>query len=342
MQKKVLPVDAADSATRQRSRRAVVAALIATPWLQALAQVSAPAAFPNRALRVLVGVPPGGSTDALARLVADHLRDALGQSTVVDNRPGANTAVAAEAVARSAPDGHTLLFATEALLTVPLLTKVSFDPLSDFVPVATVAMNRFVMAVHPDVPATTLQDFIRLAKQRPGQLNYASSGSGGASHLGIEKFKRLTGTHIVHIPYRGAGLALTDAVAGQVQLSMWTPLAIAPHVASGRLRALAITGSKRLAIPSMANVPTFAEAGLPAFDHRAWQALYAPAATPRPIVERLHEEIRKMLTNPKVLDTLDRQGVDPFLSALDQIPGHLRAEQTEIARVVKAANIKMD
>ena len=123
---------------------------------------------------------------------------------------------------------------------------------------------------------------------------------------------------------------------------MWTPLAIAPHVASGRLRALAITGTKRLPIPSMANVPTFAEAGLPDFDHRAWQALYAPAATPRPIVERLHEEVRKMLTNPKVLDTLDRQGVDPFLSTLDQIPVHLRAEQTEIARLVKAANIKMD
>ena len=325
-----------------RSRRAVVACLFAAPWLRALAQSPAPAAFPNRALRVLVGVPPGGSTDALARLVADYLRDALGQSAVVDNRPGANTAVAAEAVARAAPDGHTLLFATEALLTVPLLTKVSFDPLTDLIPVATVALNRFVMAVHPDVPAKSLQEFIRLAKQRPGQLNYASSGSGGASHLGIEKFKRLTGTHIVHIPYRGAGPALTDAVAGQVQLSMWTPLAIAPHVAAGRLRALAITGTKRLPIPSMANVPTFAEAGLPDFDHRAWQALYAPAATPRPIVERLHEEIRKMLTSPKVLDTLERQGVDPFLSALDQIPGHLRAEQAEIPRLVKAANIKMD
>jgi tripartite-type tricarboxylate transporter receptor subunit TctC len=198
------------------------------------------------------------------------------------------------------------------------------------------------MAVHPDVPATSLQEFIRLARQRPGQLNYASSGSGGASHLGIEKFKRLTQTHIVHIPYRGAGPALTDAVAGQVQLSMWTPLAIAPHVAAGRLRALAITGTKRLPIPSMANVPTFAEAGLPAFDHRAWQALYAPAATPRAVVERLHAEVRKMLTNPKVLDTLDRQGVDPFLSELDQVPAYLRTEQAEIARLVKAANIKMD
>jgi len=334
-------IDHADSAVAQ-SRRALIACLIAAPWLPAAAQGAAPSGFPNRALRLLVGVPPGGSTDALARLVADNLRESLGQSTVVDNRPGANTAVAAEAVARSAPDGHTLLFATEALLTVPLLTKVSFDPLTDFVPVATVAMNRFVMAVHPDVPATSLQEFIRLARQRPGQLNYASSGSGGASHLGIEKFKRLTQTHIVHIPYRGAGPALTDAVAGQVQLSMWTPLAIAPHVAAGRLRALAITGTKRLPIPSMANVPTFAEAGLPAFDHRAWQALYAPAATPRAVVERLHAEARKMLTNPKVLDTLDRQGVDPFLSELDQVPAYLRTEQAEIARLVKAANIKMD
>jgi tripartite-type tricarboxylate transporter receptor subunit TctC len=303
------------------------------------AQTAAPP-YPNKPIKLLVGVPPGGSTDALARLIADWLRESLGQPTIVENRPGANTAVAADAVARSTPDGHTLLVATDAFITVSLLARVGFDPFKDFVPVATVAANRFVMVVHPSVPAGTLQEFIAYAKSRPGQLSYGSSGNGGTSHLAIEKFKMLTATHIVHIPYRGAGPALTDAIGGQVQLSMWTPLAVSAHVAAGKLKPLALTGPGRL--PVLAQVPTFAEAGLPAYDYKAWLAVFAPAGTPKPIVDRLNIEMQKMLADPKVRQTFDRQGVEPFYATSEQVATFMRSQMAEIEKLVKAANVKMD
>ena len=296
--------------------------------------------YPSKPIKILVGVPPGGSTDTIARMFADWLRESMGQPTIVENKPGANTALAADAVARSAPDGYTLLLATDAFITVPLLTKVSFDPLKDFAPIATLTMNPFVIAVHPSVPANTLKDFIAYAKSRPGVLSYASSGNGGASHLAIEKFKMLTGTHIVHIPYRGAGPALTDAVGGQVELSMWTPLAISSHVNSGKLKALALTGSHR--VTALSQVPTFAEAGLPAYDHKAWQAVFAPAGTPKPIVDRLNAEIQKMLSSPKVKENLDKQGVEAFYSAPEKVAPFMRSETAELAKLVKAANVKMD
>lgn len=296
--------------------------------------------YPSKPIKILVGVPPGGSTDTIARLFADWLRESMGQPTIVENRPGANTAVAADAVARSAPDGYTLLLATDAFITVPLLTKVSFDPIKDFAPIATLTMNPFVMAVHPSVPANTLKDFITYAKARPGKLSYASSGNGGATHLGIEKFKMLTGTNIVHIPYRGAGPALTDAIGGQVELSMWTPLAISSHVAAGKLKPLALTGPHRL--PALSQVPTFAEAGLPAYNYQAWQAVFAPAGTPKPIVDRLNAEIQKMLSNPKVKETLDKQGVEVFYSAPDKIVPFMRSQTADLAKLIKAANITMD
>jgi tripartite-type tricarboxylate transporter receptor subunit TctC len=259
---------------------------------------------------------------------------------VVENRPGANTAVAADAVARASPDGHTLLVATDAFITVPQLTKVSFDPFKDFAPVGTVAINRFVMVVHPSVPANTLQEFIAYARARPGKLSYASSGNGGASHLGLEKFKMLTGTHIVHIPYRGAGPALSDAISGQVELSLWTPLAVSGHVATGKLKALALTGPRRL--PVLAQVPTFAEAGLPAFDHSAWLGVHAPAGTPKAIVDQLNGELQKMLASARIRETFEKQGVEAFHSAPDKVTAFMRAEMAEISKLIKAANIKMD
>jgi tripartite-type tricarboxylate transporter receptor subunit TctC len=295
--------------------------------------------YPNRPVRVLVGVPPGGSTDLITRMFAEGLRDGLGQPTVVENRPGANTAVAADAVARSAPDGHALLVSTDALLSIALLTKLNFDAFKDFAPIGIIAVSRFVLAVHPSLPVKTLKEFIALAKARPGQLNYASSGNAGTSHFGLEKFKMLTGTNIVHIPYRGAGPAIVDAIAGQVQVSLWTPLAIAEHVKAAKLKPLAVTGPQRL---QLLDVSTFAEAGLPGYDHTVWFAVYAPAATPRAIVDRLNAEIAKMVASPKIKERLDSNGVEPLLSTPEQVTALMRAATAEMAKLIKVANIKMD
>lgn len=321
-------------------RRSLLAAAILAAAAGLASAQTPPAPYPSKPIKILVGVPPGGSTDSIARLFADWLREGMNQTTIVDNRPGANTAVAADAVARSAPDGYTLLLATDAFVTVPLLNKVTFDPFKNFTPIATLSLSPFVLAVHPSVPANTLKEFIAYAKARPGKLSYASSGNGGASHLGIEKFKMLTGTHIVHVPYRGAGPALSDAIGGQVELSMWTPLAVAPHVASGKLKALAVTGPHRLA--ALPQVPTFAEAGLPAFDHQAWQAVFAPAGTPPAIVDRLRAEVHKMLTQPKVRETLIKQGVEPFETPPEKLTGFMQSEMAGLAKLIKAANVTMD
>ena len=325
--------------TLTRAGRALIAGVLAAHAMWASAQSPA-AAYPTKPIKLLVGVPPGGSTDALTRMFAAWLQDSLGQPTVVDNRPGANTAVAAEAVARSSPDGYTLLVATDAYITVPLLSKLSYDAFKDLAPIGTMTASPFVFAVHPSLPVKTLQELIAMAKARPGQLNYASSGNGGSSHVGLEKFKMQTGTHIVHIPYRGAGPALTDAIAGQVQLSLWTPLAVTPHVMAGKLRPLAVTTTRRL--PAMPDVPTVAEAGLPTYDHKSWLGVYAPAGTPRPIIDRLNAEIAKMVAAPTIRQRLDANGVQPFLTTPEQFTQMMHDESTELGKLIKIANIKAD
>lgn len=296
--------------------------------------------YPNRPIKILVGVPPGGSTDAVTRLFADWLRESLGQPTVVENRPGANTAVAAEAVARAAPDGYTIMLATNAHITIPLLTKLTYDPIKDFIPVGTVGVSPYAILIHPSIPAKTLQEFIAYAKARPGQLNFGSSGNGGGSHINGEVFNRLAGVQIQHIPYKGAGPALTDAIAGQVQVSYNTPLAVAAHVNAGKLRPLAVTGQKRT--PLLPQVPTFAEAGLPAFQEKAWYGVFVPAGTPKPIVDKLAAEITRMLSSPSIKEKLEKQGTEPLLSTPEQFTAMMRAETAELSKLIKVANIKID
>lgn len=319
--------------------RTVLAGLLAVQTTFSLAQPAQPP-YPNKPIRVLVGVPPGGGTDANTREFAAWLQVSLGQPGVVENKPGANTAVAADAVARSTPDGYTLLVATDALLSVPLLSKVQFDPFKDFAPIGTIGVNRFVLAVHPSMPVNTVQEFIAYAKANPGKVNFGTSGNASGSHLGLEKFKMLTGTDITHIPYKGAGPALNDAIAGQFQATMFSPLAIASNINAGKLKALAVTGPKRVsAIP---NVPTFTEAGLPAFDHWTWLSVFAPAGTPRPIVDKLNAEITKMLASPKVKQKFEDSGIDPLISTPEQMTQMMRAETVERQKVIKASNMKMD
>ncbi len=297
--------------------------------------------YPSKPIKVLVGVPPGGSTDAVARKFAAWLQEDLGQPAIVENRPGANTAVAAGALMQSASDGHTLLVATDAAIAVPLLAKPSpFDPFRDFAAVGTLTVSPFVFVVHPSTAIHTLKDLVDSANARPNQFYYGSSGNGGASHLGGEKFKMMTGTRIVHVPYRGAGPALTDGLSGQYQLSLWTPLAAAPYIRNGRLRALAVTGSKRL--PALPDVPTFAEAGMAEYDHKAWQGVFAPAGTPPAIVERLADSIRRMMDQTAIRKKLEDAGTDPFVNAPDAFLRLMRAETEALATLIKAADIKMD
>ena len=310
--------------------------------LAAVAPVcAAQQSYPNKPVHVLVGVPPGGSTDAITRMFADWLQSSLGQPTVVENRPGANTAVAADAVARAAPDGYTLLFANvDAFIAMPLLTKTSFDPFKDFAPAGIVAVNRFVLTVAPPLPVNTVQELIAYVKARPGKLNYGSSGNAGSSHLGVEWFKMLTGTDIVHIPYKGAGPALTDAIAGRYEVSLWTPLAAGPHIKAGKLRPLAVTGPTR--VSSLPDVPTFAEAGLPAFDHKVVQAVFSPAGTPKPILNTINAEIAKMSASLRIKRRLDEAGAEPLHATPDQFAAMMRSDSVELAKLIKSAQIKMD
>jgi tripartite-type tricarboxylate transporter receptor subunit TctC len=305
-----------------------------------LAATASAQTYPSKPIKVLVGVPPGGSTDAIARMLASWLQEDLGQPTIVENRPGANTAVAANALIQSAPDGHTLLVATDALIAGPLITKLPYDPFRDFTAVGSLALSPFVFVVHPSTAIRTVAELVAEAKARPNQLHYGSSGNGGASHLGGEKFKMLTGTAIVHVPYRGAGPALTDALSGQYQLSLWTPLAAAPYVRNGRLRALAVTGPRRT--PALPEVPTFAEAGMPDYEHKAWQGVFASAGTPPAIVERLAASIRRMMEQPAIRRKLEEAGTDPFVNTPEEFMRLMRVDSEALARLIKAADIKMD
>jgi tripartite-type tricarboxylate transporter receptor subunit TctC len=218
--------------------------------------------------------------------------------------------------------------------------KVRYDPFRDFVPIGTLGVSRYVMSIHPSVPAKTLKEFIDYAKARPDQLNYGSSGSGGGSHIDGEVFNMLAGVKTKHIPYKGGGQSLVDSIAGHVQISYNTPMIVAPHVAAGTLRPLAVTGAKRL--PFLPQVPTFAEAGLPEFDEKAWWGLYAPAGTPQPIVDRLAVELRKILGTPSVLATLEKQGAEPLINTPEQFTALMKSETANLVKVIKTAHIKIN
>jgi len=317
------------------ARRIFVAGLLAAASALAAAQN-----YPSRPIKILVGVPPGGSTNTVARMFAEWLQEKWGQPVVVENKPGANTAVAADAVAHSAPDGYTVLLATNAHITLPLLTKLGYDPIKDFAPVGTVGVAPYVLMVHPSVPGNTLKEFIAYTKAHPGQLNFGSSGNGGGSHIAGEVFNSLAGTRIQHVPYKGAGPALTDTLGGQVQVAFNTSLAVSEYVKAGRLKAFAVAGPKRVAI--LPQVPTFTEAGLPAFDEKAWYGVFVPAKTPKPIVDKLAAELGRMLASPAIKQKLEQQGIDPLVTTPDQFLAMMQKETGELARIIKTANIKID
>jgi tripartite-type tricarboxylate transporter receptor subunit TctC len=297
-------------------------------------------AYPVKPVRVITPYSAGGVNDLIGRPVVQKLSESLGQSVIFDNRPGGNTIIGLQAVARAPADGYTLLQLSGSYLLTTLLLPTPFDAAADFTPVATIASTEYILVVHPSLPVKNLKELIALAKARPGQLNYASTGTGGAVHVTTELFKMMTGIDMVHIPYKGGSPAVADLVAGNVQLHFSAPITVVPFIRSGRLKAIAIGGEKRS--PALPSVPTFTEAGLPGFDVRAWYGWLAPTGTPRPIIERLSTEISRILAMPAIRENLQSQGMEPFVSTPEQMAKRIAADRERFAKIVKTANIRIE
>ncbi len=296
--------------------------------------------YPSRSIRFVVPYPTGGTPDILARLVGMKLTDSWGQPVLVDNRPGGNTVIGTEMVYKASPDGYTILSMSGAHVTTPLLTVTPYDAIRDFAPVATLAVSEFALVVHPSVPAASLKELIALAKSRPGQLNYASSGSAGAPHLAAELMNAMAGIKVQHVPYKGMGPAVTDLIGGQVQLAFAPPVNFIAHVKSGKLRAIAISGDTRS--PALPLVPTFNEAGLPGFEARSWYGVLAPAGTPTAIINKLSTEIARIVNLPDIREKLVSQGADPLISTPERFATMMKADASRMANVIKSANIRLD
>ena len=298
-------------------------------------------AYPNKPIRLITPYAAGGGTTIVARLIGQKLTQSWGQQVLVDNRPGGNTIIGSEALVRSPPEGYTLMVTSSAHVINPLLLpSLPYDSVKDFAPVATVSYSELVLVLNASVPANNLQELIALAKAKPGQLNYASSGSGSTTHLAAEFFNILAGVKTQHIPYKGAGLVMADLLTGQVQLYFNLPISVVPYVKSAKLKAIAITGESHF--PALPQVPTFTEAGLPGLDVKIWFGVLAPAGTPQEIIAKVSTEIAKILATPEFKEKLDSQGMEPFISSPDQFAKLIKAEMAKWGKVIKAAGIKPD
>ena len=308
------------------------------------AWICAPAAaqtWPARPVRIVAPFPPGGGTDTVGRLLAQKLAGQTGGSFVVENRPGAAGVLGAEFVARSAPDGHTLLIsAPEMSINPSMRSKVPYDALRDFAFISQLTAGQFMLACHPSVPARTVKQLIALAKSRPGQLNYSSSGTGGINHLAGELLQSMAGFRWVHVPFKGAGPAIVAAISGEVDFVFAATTGLVGHAKAGKVRPLAVTGRKRLG--ELPGVPPMAEGGVPGYEVAGWYGFYAPAGTPADIVRRLHAEAKRGLNSPDVKDKLEKAGNEVVTSTPEEFAAFLRAEITKWAKVVKEAGLKVN
>ncbi|HYP71277.1 MAG TPA: tripartite tricarboxylate transporter substrate binding protein [Variovorax sp.] len=311
---------------------AVAASLIAP--LSASAQ-----SYPDKPVRMILPFPPGGVTDILARALAEKLAPRLGQPVVVENKPGAGTVLASDLVARAPADGYTVLLAASSLGTAPLLyEKVSYDAIKSFTPITQVASVVHVLVVNPQLPFKSVADLLNYAKQNPGKLNYASTGTGTSTHLEGELLKSMGKVDLVHIPYKGSGPALTDVVGGQVNVMIDALGSSGPFIKSGKLRALAVTTAKRS--ESVPELPTVAESGLPGYEAMPWLGLVAPAGTPQPVVDRLHREVTAILKEPELRERFKGWGLDIIGNTPAEFSAFLRRDIDQWSRVITSANIK--
>jgi len=312
----------------------LLAGLLLLASLGALAQEP----YPSKPVRLILPFPPGGGTDLLGRLIADRLAASVGQPVVTENRGGAGGNVGAEAAARSAPDGYTIVLVAPSLAISPTLyAKLNYDPIKDFAPIALVAQVPNVMVTHPSVPARTLAEFIAYARANPGKLNFGSGGLGTSNHLAGELFNLRTGAGLIHVPYKGVNLAMNGVLAGEVHLVFLGVPVPAPHIKAGRLRGLAVLGHARS--PLIPEVPTAAEAGLADFDVTTWYGVLAPASTPRPIIQRLNAELTKMMQAPDIKERLAALGTDPLTSTPDEFGAYIKQEIAKWGDVIRKAGL---
>lgn len=298
--------------------------------------------YPSKPIRMVVPYPPGGGTDIFARLVGMKLGEALGQQVVIENRAGAAGVLGADAAAKAAPDGYTLLIGQASNLAINqhLMSKLPYEPVKDFAPITLIATSPSLLVVHPSLPVRTVRDLVALAKSKPGAINYASAGSGSPGHLSAEYFKKVTATDIVHIPYKGATPAMLDVIAGQASLYFTSPVAAQPYVRAGRLRQLAVTSAQRFApLPS---VPTIAEAGYAGFDLTSWWGLLAPAGVPQEIIARLNTETVKALDNADIKEKLAGQGAMVVTNSPAQFATYIKSEIANWGRIVAVTGARVD
>jgi tripartite-type tricarboxylate transporter receptor subunit TctC len=297
--------------------------------------------YPTKPIRYILPFPPGGGTDTLARIVGQKLGENVGQTVVMDNRPGAGANIGAEIAAHSVPDGYTILMGNIAhAVNMTLYNKPGYNLATDFAPITLLASTPNILVVHPSVAAKTVQELIALAKAKPGQLNYASSGSGSSAHLAGELFKNLAGVNIVHIPYKGGGPAVISLVAGEAAIGFATMPSVLPQVKAGKLRALAVTTSKRS--PAVPDMPTVAESGVAGYDANTWYGALAPARTPATIVTRLHDEFVKIMRASDVRERIAVHGYEAETDTPQEFSAYIKSEIAKWGKVVKAAGIRAD
>lgn len=311
-----------------------LSAVAASAWAQA--------PYPNKPVTLIVPVPPAGILDTVARMVAPSMAETLGQSVIVDNKAGAGGNIAASAVARAAPDGYSLLvgYSMFHVGNPSMYTKLSWDPLRDFVPVGMLVVAPHVLAVNPSVPAKTLRELVDYAKANPGKLNYATSGNGSVPHVGVELFKQQNQIDIKHVPYKGAGPAMLDVVGGNVEMTVATPPTLMGFVQNGKVRALAVAAPRRLS--QMPDVPTAAEAGFPGFELEAWVALFAPAGTPPAVVSKLTNAAKIALESPSVRKSAEAAGVEIRYMPPAELDATVRKDILYWSKVIKTANIRAE
>ncbi len=296
--------------------------------------------YPTKAVRIIVPFGAGGGTDIQGRLLSKKFYESMGQTFVIDNRPGAGGLIGADLAAKSPPDGYTILFTTASLsVNVTLYKKISFDPVKDLVPVSWISSVPLVLTVHPSVPAKNPKELIALAKKRAGKMNVASNGSGTTSHLSIEMLKQMAGINVAHIPYKGGGPAIAALIGGEVDFTFATALAVQPFVKSGKVRPIAVTGDKKSsAFPTLPTMTSI----YPGFESDNWYAMFMPAGTPQPIVDKINAEIIKALNSAEIRNFMSKEGADPVGSTPEQLARYFKREVDKYAKVIKAGRVEVD